>query len=130
MIAKSNKTCGTKRYIFASKEEEDMIKTDEHKMYGQLEEQANTGDIEAFVFRNGEVVPADQAENTTGPVIHTASEKNYGQLEEQANGNADIEAFVFKDGEVVPATEAGKSTGPMIRTPREHVYAVSESNEY
>lgn len=56
-----------------------MIKTDKYKMYGQLEEQANAGDIEAFVFRNGEVVPADQAESSTGPVIHTAPEKNYGQ---------------------------------------------------
>lgn len=59
-----------------------MIRTGEFRMYGQLEDQANgTADIEAFVFRNGEVVPADQAETetSTGPVIHTAQEKNYAK---------------------------------------------------
>ena len=59
------------------KEEKNMIYTGEFKMFGQLEDQAETKDIEAFVFRNGEVVPASQAENSTGPVIHTAPEKNY-----------------------------------------------------
>ena len=54
-----------------------MINTGKFKMYGQLEDQAEAGDIEAFVFRNGEVIPANQAETRTGPVIHTAPEKNY-----------------------------------------------------
>lgn len=37
-----------------------MIRTGKYKNYGQLEDQANgVADVEAFVFRNGEVVPAD-----------------------------------------------------------------------
>ncbi|MEY8428135.1 hypothetical protein AALA00_10550 [Lachnospiraceae bacterium 46-15] len=55
-----------------------MMKTGKFRMYGQLEEQAEgTVDIEAFVFRNGEIVPADEAERTSNPGIHTAPEKNY-----------------------------------------------------
>ncbi len=64
--------------LVLEKEEEEMIKTGEFRMYGQLEEQAEgTVDIEAFVFRNGEIVPADEAEGTANPGIHTAPEKNY-----------------------------------------------------
>lgn len=100
-----------------------MIYTGEFKMFGQLEEQADAGDIEAFVFRNGEVVPASQADNSTGSVIHTAPEKNYGQMEEVANGNSDVEAFVFRNGEVVPASQAESSTGPVIHTAPERNYA-------
>lgn len=101
-----------------------MIKTARIKVYGQLEDQANgVTDIEAFVFRNGEVVPANQAESSPGPVIHTAPEKNYGQLEEQANGTADVEEFVFRNGEVVPANQVNLSDGPVIRTPKDGVFA-------
>ena len=58
----------------------DLIRTGKYKNYGQLEDQANgVADVEAFVFRNGEVVPADQAENSSSPVINTASEKNYAR---------------------------------------------------
>ena len=93
-------------------------------MYGQLEEQASgTKDIEAFVYRNGTVVPASQAEASTGPVIHTAPEKNYGPLEEQASGNADVQDFVYKDGMVMPASEAEASTGPVVRTAPEKNFA-------
>ena len=107
-----------------------MIYTGEFKMFGQLEEQADAGDIEAFVFRNGEVVPASQAENSTGPVIHTAPEKNYGQMEEVANGNSNVEAFVFRNGEVVPVSQAESSTGSVIHTAPEKNYAEShKSNE-
>lgn len=53
-----------------------MIKTGKFEMYGQLEDQANgSADIEAFVFREGEVVPANQTEGKT--VIRTAAEPNY-----------------------------------------------------
>ena len=62
-----------------------MICTEEFKMFGQLEEQADAGDIDAFVFRNGEVVPASQVENSTAPVIHTAPEKNYA-VSQKKNG--------------------------------------------
>lgn len=99
-----------------------MINTDKFKMFGQLEEQAETGDIEAFVFRNGEVVPASEAQNSTGPIIHTAPEKNYGQMEDVANGNSSVEAFVFRNGEVVPASQAENSTGPVIHTAPEKNY--------
>ena len=57
-----------------------MIRTGKYKNYGQLEDQANgVADVEAFVSRNGEVVPADQAENSSSPVINTAPEKNYAR---------------------------------------------------
>ena len=57
-----------------------MIRTGEYKNYGQLEDQANgVADVEAFVFRKGEVVPADQARNSSSPVINTAPEKNYAR---------------------------------------------------
>lgn len=109
------------------KEADTMIKTAEYRLYGQLEEQAEgTADIEAFVFRNGEVVPADSADASTGLVIHTAPEKNYGQLEEQAEGTADIEAFVFRNGEVVPASQMDASTGLAIHTAPEKNYGQLE----
>lgn len=106
-----------------------MIYTGEFKVFGQLEEQADAGDIEAFVFRNGEVVPASQADTSTGPVIHTAPEKNYGQMEEVANGNSNVEAFVFRNGEVVPANQADTSTGPVIHTAPEKNYAFTEKED-
>ena len=57
-----------------------MIITGCFKNYGQLEDQAaGVADVEAFVFRNGEVVPADQAQNSDTTVIHTAPEKNYAR---------------------------------------------------
>lgn len=102
----------------------DMIRTGRHQNYGQLEDQANgTADVEAFVFRNGEVVPASQAENGTAPVIRTADEPNFGQLEDQANGTADVEAFVFRNGEVVPASQVQNSDTPVINTAPEKNYA-------
>ena len=84
------------RYMGFDKEEKhmDMIRTGRYKNYGQLEDQAaGTVDVEAFVFRNGEVVPANQAENSTTPVIKTPDEPNYGQLEDQASGIADVESI-------------------------------------
>ena len=55
-----------------------MIKTATYKLYGQLEELAEGNvDIDAFVYRNGTVVPADQVDDTSDPGIHTAPEKNY-----------------------------------------------------
>ena len=55
-----------------------MIKTGTYKLYGQLEELAEGNvDIDAFVYRNGTVVPADQVDDTSDPGIHTAPEKNY-----------------------------------------------------
>lgn len=58
----------------------DMIRTGRYQNYGQLEDQANgTADVEAFVFRNGEVVPASQVQNSDTPVINTAPEKNYAR---------------------------------------------------
>lgn len=123
MFEKDCRFCRSKRFLFALKEEVHMIKTCEDRMFGQLEDQAETGDIEAFVFRNGEVVPADQAENTTGSVIHTAPEKNYGQLEEQANGAADVQAFVFHNGNIEPADRAENTDGPVINTAPEKNYS-------
>ena len=101
-----------------------MINTGKNKVFGQIEDQAVARDIEAFVFRNGEVVPASQAENSTGPVIHTAPEKNYGQMEEVANGNSSVEDFVFRDGNVVPVSQVGNSTRPVIHTAPEKNYAL------
>lgn len=102
----------------------DMIRTGKYKNYGQLEEQAaGTVDVEAFVFRNGEVVPASQTENSTTPVIKTANEPNFGQLEDQANGVADVEAFVFRNGEVVPVSQAQNSDAPVINTAPEKNYS-------
>ena len=80
----------------------DMIRTERYKNYGQLEDQAaGIADVEAFVFRNGEVVPANQTENSTTPVIKTPDEPNFGQLENRVNGMADVETFVFHNGESV-----------------------------
>ena len=102
----------------------DMIRTARFKNYGQLEDQAaGVADVEAFVFRNGEVVPANQAEDSTTPVIKTADEPNFGQLEDQANGTADVEAFVFRNGEVVPANQAQNSSTPVINTAPEKNYS-------
>ena len=67
-------------YAGFDKEEKymDMIRTGRYKNYGQLEDQASgMADVEAFVFRNGEVVPVSQAQNSSTPVINTAPEKNY-----------------------------------------------------
>lgn len=114
------------RYTGFGKEEKhmDMIRTGRYKNYGQLEDQAaGTVDIEAFVFRNGEVVPANQTENSTTPVIKTPDEPNFGQLEDQASGIADVEAFVFRNGEVVPASQAQNSSTPVINTAPETNYA-------
>lgn len=102
----------------------DIIRTGRYKNYGQLEDQAaGTADVEAFVFKNGEVVPANQAEDSTTPVIKTANEPNFVQLEDQANGTADIEAFVFRNGEVVPANQTENSNTPVINTAPEKNYA-------
>lgn len=102
----------------------DMIRTGRYKNYGQIEDQAaGIADVEAFVFKNGEVVPANQTGNSTTPVIKTANEPNFGQLEDQANGMADVEAFVFRNGEVVPANEAQNSSTPVINTAPEKNYA-------
>ena len=101
-----------------------MVWTGRYKNYGQLEDQAEkAADVEAFVFRNGEVVPADQAQNSTTPVIKTANEPNFGQLEDQAEGIADVEAFVFRNGEVVPASQVENSRTPVINTAPEKNYA-------
>ena len=124
MMVNENITNMNEVYSKSYKEGKEMIYTGEFKMFGQLEEQADAGDIEAFVFRNGEVVPASQAENSTGPVIHTAPEKNYGQMEEVANGNSDVEAFVFRNGEVIPASQAENSTGPVVHTAPERNFAL------
>lgn len=70
------------RYVGFNREEKhmDTIRTEKYKNYGQLEDQAaGVADVEAFVFRNGEVVPASQAENSNTPVISTAPEKNYAR---------------------------------------------------
>lgn len=115
-----------KGYVGFDKEEVhmDMIRTGRCKNYGQIEDQAaGIADVEAFVFKNGEVVPANQTENSTTPVIKTANEPNFGQLEDQANGMADVEAFVFRNGEVVPANEAQNSSTPVINTAPEKNYA-------
>ena len=71
-----------KGYAVCDKEEKhmDKIRTGRYKNYGQLEEQAaGIADVEEFVFRNGEVVPASQAQNSSTPVINTAPEKNYAR---------------------------------------------------
>lgn len=113
-----------KGYADFDKEEKDMIRTRRYKNYGQLEDQAvGAADVEAFVFRNGEVVPANQAENSTSPVIKTADEPNFGPLEDQANGTADVETFVFCNGEVVPASQAQNYNTPIINTAPEKNYA-------
>ena len=83
----------------------DMIRTGRYKNYGQIEDQAaGIADVQAFVFKNGEVVPANQTENSTTPVIKTANEPNFGQLEDQAN-------------------EAQNSSTPVINTAPEKNYA-------
>ncbi len=111
-------------YADFNKEDKDMIRTGRCKSYGQLEDQANgTADVEAFVFRNGEVVPVEQAQNSETPVIKTSDDPNFGQLEDQANGTADVEAFVFRNGEVVPAEQAQNSGTPVINTAPEKNYA-------
>ena len=108
---------------FHHKEDKNMINTGTYKLYGQLEEQAQAGDIEAFVFRNGEVIPANQAEQAQAPVIHTAREKNYGLVEDVAKGNAKVENFVFRNGEVIPANQASASQEPVVRTAPEKNFA-------
>lgn len=61
-----------------------MIRTGTYKLYGQLEELAEGNvDIDAFVYRNGTVVPADQVDDTSDPGIHTAPEKNLCNLSEE-----------------------------------------------
>lgn len=120
-----------KGYAGFDKEEKhmDMIRTGRYKNYGQLEDQAaGAADVEAFVFRNGEVVPANQAENSATPVIKTANAPNFGQLEDQANGMADVEAFVFRNGEVVPASQAQNSGTPVINTAPEKNYGQLEES--
>ena len=69
------------------------------------------------------MVPANQTEDSTTPVIKTANEPNFGQLEDQANGTADVEAFVFRNGEVVPANQAQNSSTPVINTAPEKNYS-------
>lgn len=111
-------------YAVFDKENKDMITTGKYKNYGQLEDQANgVADVETFVFCNGEVVPANQTENSSSPVIKTAPDPNFGQLEDQANGSADVEAFVFRNGEVVPASQVQNSSTPVINTAPEKNYA-------
>lgn len=73
MIVQSDNASETKRFFSVSKGEVNMINTGEFKMFGQLEDQAEAGDIEAFVFHNGEVIPASQTENSIGPVIHIST---------------------------------------------------------
>lgn len=109
---------------FNFKEEKNMIHTGAYKLYGQLEEQAQERDIEAFVFCNGEVVPASQAQSSQVPVIHTAPEKNYGLMEDLAKGNADMEEFVFRDGEVIPVTQAQALQGPVVHTSNDPNFAI------
>lgn len=111
---------------FNFKEEKNMIHTGTYKLYGQLEEQAQEHDIEAFVFCNGEVVPASQAQTSQAPVIHTAPEKNYGLMEDLAKGNADMEEFVYRNGEVIPASQAQPSQTPVIHTAPEKNYGLME----
>lgn len=123
MMLKRN-NIGESRCCCYLREEKNMINTGKNKVFGQIEDQAAARDIEAFVFRNGEVVPASQADNSTGPVIHTAPEKNYGQMEEVANGNSSVEDFAFRDGNVVPVSQVGNSTGPVIHTAPEKNYAL------
>lgn len=73
--------------VFDGEEKMNMIRTGRDKNYGPLEDQAKgVADVEAFVFRNGEVVPADRAEDSGGPVIKTAGEPNFGLFGDQANG--------------------------------------------
>ena len=114
------------RYVGFNREEKhmDTIRTEKYKNYGQLEDQAaGVADVEALVFRNGEVVPANQTENSTSPVIKTSNDPNFGQLEDQAAGVADVEAFVFRNGEVVPASQAENSNTPVISTAPAKNYA-------
>ena len=99
-----------------------MITTGKFRMYGQLEDQAATGDIQAFVYRNGEVVPASQAGNAPDTGIHTAPEKNYGQMQELANKIADVQDFVYHGGEIVPASQAESTPDPGIHTAAEKNY--------
>lgn len=107
-----------------------MIRTGEFKMYGQIEDLAErTADIDAFVFRNGNVVPADQPGTESAPEFHTAPEKNYGQLEEMANGNVDVNAFVYRDGEVIPEEQAEEGTDPGFHTAPEKNYAYGKKAE-
>lgn len=69
-----------KGYANFDKEEKTMIRTERCRNYGQLEDQARgNADIEEFVFRNGEVVPAKQVKNSDTPVINTAPEKNFAR---------------------------------------------------
>ena len=124
MKVKEKSVCKTEKKIYLEEEMYMMIHTGEYKVFGQMEDQANgVVDIEAFVFRNGEIVPANGAETFDGPVIHTAEEKNYGQLEEQAAGNVDVEAFVFRNGEIIPENQADTSAGPVVRTPADKNFA-------
>ena len=106
------------------KEDKNMIHTGAYKLYGQLEEQAQEGDIEAFVFRNGQVIPASQAQASQTPVIHTAPEKNYGLMEDLAKGNAEIEEFVLCDGKVVPVSQTQGLPGPVIHTSEDPNFAI------
>lgn len=55
-----------------------LVETEKYVVYGQLEDMANgNSDPDAFVFRNGEIVSADVAENQGGTVVQTAPEPNY-----------------------------------------------------
>lgn len=96
-------------YVDFDKEEKhmDMIRTGRYKNYGQLVSQANeTMDVETFVYHNGRIEPAIQAENSTTPDIWIDHESNYDQFEDQTNGTVDVEAFVFSNCMVVPASQA------------------------
>ena len=109
---------------FNFKEEKNMIHTGTYKLYGQLEEQAQEHDIEAFVFCNGEVVPASQAQTSQAPVIHTAPEKNYGLMEELTKGNMDMEKFVYRNGVVIPASQAQALQAPSVHTSNDSNFAI------
>ena len=80
-------------------------------------------DVETFVYHNGRIEPAIQAENSTTPDIWIDHEPNYDQFEDQTNGTADVEAFVFSNCMVVPASQSQNSSTPVINTAPETNYA-------
>lgn len=68
----------TERVMDNGMEGMNMIRTGNYKHYGQLQEQAEgLTDVVEYVYRGGEIVPANQVQNSTTPEINTAPEPNF-----------------------------------------------------
>lgn len=68
----------TERVMDNGMEGMNMIRTGNYKHYGQLQDQAEgLTDVVEYVWRNGEIVPANQAEDSTVPIMHSTDDPNF-----------------------------------------------------